>query len=93
MRHPILFAPRGRDLQILHVVSNCVLGYAHSGDNEWQVKMTEYGYHDDSPVVVTVKSIDEVIPALVERYENQPPSWHGDERLGHTLWAPGGAHG
>jgi len=69
----------GRDyFTIVHVESNCEVGYVRPRDAKYRVQ-NDYG--DD---VVLVNSIDEAIPALLDYYEEHPPRWECDSPTGYT---------
>jgi hypothetical protein len=78
MMYRYLFFPKGEDrLGIMHISSHNVLGYVDLRGTGYRVETDD---HDD---VATVKSIDEVIPALLDYYEKHPTQWEGDDSQGY----------
>jgi hypothetical protein len=72
MRQIVLLSPRSDGFVIVHVESNCHIGYADRRGTKYRVQ-NDYG--DD---IAIVSSIDKAIPALLDYYEEHPPRWERD---------------
>lgn len=69
MRYQILLTPEEHGFGIIHVESNCYIGYA-------DVRGAKYLVRDDQgDEIGVVNSINEAIPVLRDSYEKHPRRW------------------
>jgi hypothetical protein len=60
--------------------SNCALGWVFSNGGMYHVET------DDEEFVVTVRTLDEALPALLAYYEKNPPQWKYKSATRYTKW-------
>jgi hypothetical protein len=78
MNYQHLLFPGRDDFTIVHVESNCYIGYADRRGTKYRVQ-NDYG--DD---IAIVSSIDKAIPALLAYYEKHPARWVRDSATEYT---------
>jgi hypothetical protein len=84
MNYQHLLSPRRDGFVVVHVESNCHVGYADRRGTKYRVR-NDYG--DD---IAIVSSIDKAIPALLAYYEKHPPRWERDCATEYSKLSPFG---
>ena len=82
MKYQYLIHPEPDKLVVVHIASDCtVVGHARRQGGKYCVET------DQGDKVAVVKSIGEVIPALLDHREKHPAQWQGDEATGYSKLA------
>jgi hypothetical protein len=82
MNYQHLLFPDRDNFTIVHVESNCAIGFANRRGAKYSVQ------NDHSEDVAIVSSIDKAIPTLLAYYEKHPTRWHRQSATEYTRLSP-----